>query len=363
MIARKDALELAEQACGERSWKDKKGTWKISQSRRLKRMGNWQYESRVELVPDPEAGLKTGLTSYTWVMYYANMPVESFRRQIKQGIGYTPSLSIQYGMMEFAERLRLAHEEADQYYASQDKDAASAVLESVLKEALNRYRSGEVLPERYSGCHKSDYDRYVSEIDKCRVDEAIRVINGSAYMEEESGVHGGHTHDFRKQLSTLIEEQRRHDELRASREHYTWLSGLLETDPEFRRLVAHAMGALKTKRSSSHCGLEYELAYRLFGYQKNLDGYRRVYAQLDTLMQAYRLKTYDAQILVRLGREYVTSGGMLPAVTAPYERGEGIYYGDWMTVGKQTFEVRAVGRVYVYLSNGSKIPLRKERVS
>ncbi|MFD2328812.1 hypothetical protein ACFSR7_06065 [Cohnella sp. GCM10020058] len=361
MDPRKNAYEISLGQV-QTEWTDRKGKWRISGLIRTLAHGDeFRYETTLKFISNPEAGLKSKGWGYAFLGFNKKICIESFRRQVKRAVGYTPSLKIQESVIAQLEILQQAHLEEDRFYAPKDKAPAYEHVEACFQLAMNRYYQRESLPEQYTGSHRSNFDRFVSKEEQQSLTEAFKVINGHACVMPENGIHGGHMHLFRTRLRDAIDEADRTAAAQKSRERLQRLEGLLETDPGFRRLVAHALAAAKTSRYRQ-LAYEYELSYRLYGYAKNIDEMRKSIGELREALAPYQLETYDVTLLMKLGRAYLNAGGILPPVSAPFERDNRRYYfGDKYDVGGRWVEVRAMKRLYLYLGNGSRVRISEEK--
>jgi len=338
---------------GEETFSDAKGTWTIGHVGRARYLPECRHHYTVSIrfrpnlcrLPKASPWGETGS-----VFMRGCEDAETMKRRIKDAIGYTPSCDVMQHLWRHFVALRDAYEAEDGFYASQDREKSRQLLNDLEDLAVSRFERGEeARPPR----HRFDVNRppklvYLTEMEYRQAVEAQKVLNGHAYVEPFSPIgRSGHLTEFNERIQRRIEAIQRRRDLAEKEEKRRRLRGLLDTDPQFRRLVANAMSAAKESRAGS---TEYELAYRYFGYASSLDEYRKINRQFSELMARYGLETYDAGLLVSLGREYLADGEMLPAPAAPYERPEGYFYQDWICAGNRFYQVTRVGRLYVYVA-------------
>jgi len=338
---------------GERTVVDSKGSWTISHVCRNRYIPECRhhYTVSIQFKPNllriPKAS-PWGVTGGIFMRGCED--IEMMKRRIKDYVGYTPSADVLDAFWTHFTVLRDAYEAEDAFYAAQDRENADRLLMELENLAVLRFEKGE---EKQAPKHRFDRNRppmdvYLTEGEYRLAVEAQKVLNGHAYVEPYS-VFGrsGHLADFNERIQTRIDEIKRSREIEARQEKRKRLRGLLDTDPEFRRLVANAMAAAKESRAGK---TEYELAFRYFGYVSSLEEYRKVYSQFSELMKQFGLETYETDLLVSLGREYLAEGEMLPVPVAPFERPEGIFYQDWICTENRFYQVDRVGRLYVYVA-------------
>ena len=338
---------------GEETFRDAKGVWTIGHVGRVKYLPECRHHYTVSIRFKPN--LCRLPKASPWgearsVFMRGSEEVHVMKQRIKDAIGYTPTPDVLRDLWRHFAALRDAYEAEDAFYASQDKEMARRILAELKDRAVARFESGkEARPPRHRfDRHRPPKIAYLTETEYRQAVEAQKVLNGHAYVEPFSLLgKSGHLADFNERIQARIDEIIRRREMLARQEKRMQLRRLLDTDLEFRRLVANAMSAAKESRAGS---TEYELAYRYFGYASSLDEYRKINRQFSELMARYGLETYDAGLLVSLGREYLADGEMLPAPAAPYERPEGYFYQDWICAGNRFYQVTRVGRLYVYVA-------------
>ncbi|MDQ6422623.1 hypothetical protein RB620_24630 [Paenibacillus sp. LHD-117] len=325
---------------------DRKGVWETSGLFRTKRNGRLEYQTRLEFKPNAAAGLQIKSEIYAYPYYEP----DRFKRYIKSAIGYTPSVAVLTEMIQYLETRKDAYLEEDRFYAVQSKEEAKCEIEKIFQDAFSRFSSNRSFETHARDLKQKTFEQLVSKEEAVKLREAYKVLNSSSYVDDTD------LEPFRKRLMDAVCEAKKARELNDERERNKWLMESMEHDVQLRRLVSHALGENATKKEVGYWGNSTELGYRLFGYAQNLTDKRKVVGQLDALFQEYRLKTYEANVLVKIGKEYVLKGGQLPIVEAPYERRQGeYYYGDTVYLNGKGRDVEQVGRIYLYLSGGFRV--------
>ncbi|CAH8248481.1 hypothetical protein WJ0W_007148 [Paenibacillus melissococcoides] len=348
MKVRKDAYQQEYQLIGEETFQDWKGKWKISH---VSRKSQDRYSISIFFWPNPESGLKETWFRGGSTFSKVDTDINEFKKYVKNNTGYTPTKDVLIQLYEHFDKLRNAYLEEDCFHALADKSKATLALSTYFQIALQRYSKNEILPKMYSSQRQNNFEKYLTNEERKGVIEAIKTLNGHAYCEpDDTGYWGkGHTREFRRKLDDEIdmrEAKRKSEEYKAKKRKHM---SMLDTDIDFRRLVAHAMEAAKDKR----CRDEVELVHRLYGYTKDLDAYRKVYHKLSQMMKKYGLEPFNTSYLIELGNEYITKGGMLPVVVAEYERNDKeLYFNDYVNYGSLRRRVSRVGRKYVYVDGG-----------
>ncbi|MFD0591040.1 hypothetical protein ACFQZE_23880 [Paenibacillus sp. GCM10027627] len=340
---RRNAYELVNKN-GE--WTDTKGGWCISGLYRTLRHGRPEYEARVTFNPGPDTRIKCRESKYGYAYYDES---RYWKRRVKAAIGYIPSNDTLSAMIDYLELLKAAYEEEDQYYAAQDKAAASKRVEEIFELAMARYGLGQSMKSHASDKMKRLLEEYVTAEERLELHELYKIQNGSSYLED--------VRPFMVRLCNAVREEMSKREQQAKRDRSLWLRQRLEVDVSLRHLVAHVHAAAIHKyRGYDHWSLFRETAYQLFGYAKNQNDYRDRAGQLTERLSPYQLKDYEINELLRIGKEYIQDGGQLPIVEVPFNRSaEDYYYGDAVLWGGKSYSINRIGRKYLYLSGGSRI--------
>lgn len=352
---RKNAFHEEFQKLEFKSHYGKKGSWRIYHIRRELAAAHFRYIIRMQFSPSKDRLPKAAREGTILFDFYAfgGENVQLLKRKIKSCSGYTPEDHVLEEIKQNIDKLLEAYQEEDTYYSSLCTSEASRVLNQLFELGLARYKRGEIFPpysERYARSQLA-IDKVLSPVEIEQANEAQKVINGHSHIEPRTyQTRTGHLSSLNERLETAMDMWDREQKRLAEETRRAELLGALETDVRLRKLVAVCMDVEKEIRTSRQ---EVEGAHRMFGYTFNLEDYRAVFREFDKLMKEYGLDTYQVRELQEIGRKYITSGGMLPPSTTPYERVEGkFYYADRVHNGFDTFEVKSVGRKYLYTNKG-----------
>ncbi len=356
---RKDAYKCVYEAIGEETFTDRKGAWTAEAVIRKTHSDREDvYDFYVRFKADPKAAPKAACPfshKTLRVFLRSTEGIEQLKHRIRSEAGYTPATATVTKLWDHFWKLHEAYREEDRAYAEADKAAAAAVLDALFEKAVARANAGECfVSEDRLHYSRLAIERYLTREEQDEAQEAQKVLNGHAHVEYMSQYgRSGHLVAFNQRIEEEVERLNKIRERVAYQDREQKLMGMLESDVPFRKLVAHAVAASKVRRSKH---VEYELAQRLFGYVRNLDEYRKIYRMIDETLRTFELASYEASKLVELGRQYLKEGGMLPAVTAPFERDPNKhYFGDIVHNGRAFYEVAKAGQQYIYLSGGQRL--------
>lgn len=365
MELRKNAYIEVYNISGDVSFRDRKGVWTLGHLIRNKidSYAHTQYTLYVYFHADLKCLPKADpgpISSFIYVN--DNTTPEQLKGRIRGALGYTPEKRTVEDMFSQFTRLRLAYEEEDRYYSSQNKDEAKAILDNILAAAFRRIELQQITPfSKYSSNRRLPYEKYLLKDEIAAAVEAQKVLNGHSFEEPLSIIQRtGHLADLNQKIDEKEEEVRRHIKQETDRALTAQLLELLDTDVELRKLVSLVLECYREIRTGDY---KIEVGHRLFGYTSDLDEYRdKVCAPLKELLSRYRLPEYDMFKLLSIGDLYIQDGGILPPHNAPFERLPGcFYYGDRVCYGDSTYKVQSVGRIYVYLEKIGKTLKSKVR--
>ncbi|MEK4983636.1 hypothetical protein [Bacillus sp. FSL K6-6540] len=356
---RHNAYEMEYMKSGPLCIQDGKGRWTAGSLRRLDHTsyGDSFSLSLMFLADSTRLPRAKSYEDVGYIFVRDTFNIEQVKYMIKSQIGYTPEKETLQAICRHIQRLIAAYKEEDAYYASQDPKSAEGGLQELYDRAIARYERGEEFPHHSRFVQQVPaMQRFLNEQELTEAKEFQKVLNGHAYVEPESSVgNSGHLSKFNQRIDEEIRRRSLRRESLRKEERRKRLLELLDTDVEFRYLVANVLAAHDEIRTAYS---EVELGHRLFGYTFDLNQYRTaVIPALEQLLQKYELKLFETNELYTIGKIYLDQDGMLPVPKAPFSREEGvIYYQDRVHNGIHSDIVMSVGKRYLYLSRQGKAP-------
>jgi len=331
---------------------DRKGIWSVLAVHRDDYRKGPAVKILMEFIPSPDAGLKASRSQCGYIFLKPGTDQRWFSGCVAHKLGYTPTPKANSALFSYitGEIQRLQNEDA--CYAGEDRQAAVKAQADLMTTAAQRVLAGEAPPGRPVTTDPWSIRTLMIWLTDDERDTAIRwqkVLNGHGAEDNE------HLRPFAEQLRSAIKWAELEKARREREERRVRLIRLMDTDPDFRRFVAHYAGARGTA-----CGsVEYELLYRLFGYCRDLDEYQERRPKLVHLLAAYGLQ-HDQ--IGELDQLTALEWDCLPVVVVPFDRKAGeFYYGDRVRYRRAplpgehytSYVVNKSTRDYLYLSSGA----------
>lgn len=365
-MARHNAVDETHKELGEKKFQDSKGEWSIGHVSRTTHDEKKGHEYNAYIKHEKAAGL-TGGTPFGMtggVLMRHDEGIDTLKRRIKDKSGYTPDRATLEGIMEHINKLKDAYGEQDRHYAGSDKADHQKTVEDLYNTALERAKAGgkpgiDESPYLQRSSNVKEHMKYLTKAEQEKLREAQKHLRGNSQYDTTDD-HIGHNdekfgmdtlHGFNRKLwsERVAHEKKLEEEAKAKKK--AGHLAKLDTDPEFRKLAAHALAASKEGRAGE---TDRELGHRLFGYATTQDKSNEHWGKVREMLDKHGIDKFNgAAHLAGLAKEYEKNGGTLPGVAAPHERdGDKLYYGDKVTNGFHSGKVNKLGQKYVHVDSG-----------
>lgn len=351
--ADKDAYQNAE---AKKEWKDDKGTWKVnglSLDAVDSHSNKKTYTLRINL--EHAKHLKNPTNNYMTTFYEGDTK-ETLNERLKYATNYKPKKATLDKIYKYVQDMVGKWNQVEAHYKEASKKEAKKKLDEMHDTIVERYKNNEEKSSlggirRY---HDTDWKKWTTNDEWNAIRELQREYEGT-YLTNQN-THGGHEgakHLGSKVYDTIRNLEKEADN-QAKKEQEDRLSDLMDTDPDFRRIVSAVVRTGREEGEHHFLGKSLEeTAYRLYGFPKNQEQYWKSYRQFLDNLREYDVETWDIERLARENKDEP-----LPPVQFEYERDQDEwYFNDKLIDNGKVYEVKKVGTKYLHVRGDRQILL------